>query len=63
MKVKVMRYKMPYFASTDFERVAQRLATREFIEKLHCIPIEGTEIEVDASLVVNGQTPIGFVPQ
>ncbi len=54
MKVKVMQYKMPYFGETDYERAAQRLATREHIEQMRCIPIEGTEVEVDASIVVNG---------
>jgi len=61
MKVKVMRYKQPYDSATDYERMAQRMGTRERIEEMQCIPIEGSEIEVDASTLVNGQTAIGFV--
>jgi hypothetical protein len=60
MKVKVMKYKQPYYGATDSERVAQRMATRQWIEQINCIPIEGTEIEMDALLVTNGQTEIGF---
>ncbi|HLX14665.1 MAG TPA: hypothetical protein VKS24_05590 [Bradyrhizobium sp.] len=61
MKIKVMKYKQPYDGASDYERVAQRMATRERIEEMKCIPIEGSEIEVDASTLVNGQTAVGFV--
>jgi hypothetical protein len=61
MKVKVMKYKQPYDSASDNERVAQRMATRERIEEMKCIPIEGSEIEVDDSSLVNGQTDVGFM--
>jgi hypothetical protein len=59
MKIKVMKYKQPYYGATDSERTAKRMATREQIEVMKCIPIDGTEVEVDASMAVNGQTEIG----
>jgi hypothetical protein len=31
--VTVYRYKMPYHSDSDYERVANRMATREFIER------------------------------
>jgi hypothetical protein len=37
------------------------MATRERIEEMKCIPIEGSEIEVDDSSLVNGQTDVGFM--
>ena len=61
MKVKVMKYNQPYDSASDSERVAQRMATRERIEEMKCIPVEGSEIEVDDSSVVNGQTDVGFM--
>jgi hypothetical protein len=61
MKAKVMRYKQPYDSASDNERVAQRMAARERIEEMKCIPIEGSEVEVDDSSLVNGQTAVGFV--
>ncbi len=60
MKVKVMSYKQPYDSGTDYEREAKRKATRERIEEMKCLPIEGTEIEVDRSVLIHGQTPLGF---
>jgi hypothetical protein len=58
MKVKVMSYIVSYDSATDYERVARRKATRALIEKMGYTPIEGTEIEVDDSVLVNEQTPM-----
>jgi hypothetical protein len=59
--VKVYRYRRPYDARTDSEAVADRMATREFIERFGLTLIEGTELEVDSSLVnAEGQTALGF---
>jgi hypothetical protein len=61
--VKVYRYRRPYDLHTDSEPVADRMATREFIERFGLTLIEGTEAEVDASLVnAEGQTALGFIP-
>jgi hypothetical protein len=40
---------------------SKRMATRDRIELMGGWPVEGTEIEVDESKVVNGQTEQGFV--
>jgi hypothetical protein len=61
-KVIVYRYRRPYDSRTDSQPVADRMATREFIEGQKVLTvIEGTGIEVDSSLLNKaGQTELGF---
>lgn len=60
MKVKVISYIVSYDSATDYKRVARRKATRALIERMGYTPIEGTEIEVDDSVLVHEQTPMEF---
>jgi hypothetical protein len=60
-KVKVYRYKRPYDGRADSEPIADRMATRDFIQRANCTIIEETELEVDCSKVDSfGKTDIGF---
>lgn len=62
-KVTVYKYRRPYDGRTDSQPVADRMATREFIERPNygLTLIEGTGIEVDSSLVdEEGKTALGF---
>ena len=60
--VKVYRFKV-YNIMIDESLVSTRMATQERINKIdNATRIEGTEFEIDESLLTNGQTAINFDP-
>jgi transcriptional regulator with XRE-family HTH domain len=61
-RVKVYKFRK-YDIVTDKSVVARRMATRQFIDAARGEPIEGTEIEVEPSVIdANGQAPIDIQP-
>jgi hypothetical protein len=60
--VKVYRFKV-YNITIDESPVSTRMATQERINKIdNATRIEGTGVEIDESLLTNGQTATNFDP-
>jgi hypothetical protein len=62
-KVKVYRFKV-YNITIDDSPVSTRMATQERINKIQdATRIEGTEVEIDESLLTDGMTARNFDPE
>jgi hypothetical protein len=61
MKIRVYRYRV-YDMSIDEYRTSTRMATREQILRIRGEVIQGSEVDVEASLVPDGWTEKNFDP-
>lgn len=61
-KVRVHRYRRYDIAIDDY-RVSTRMATKEHIDRIGAEVIDGTEAEIDSSLLIDGWTNKDFDPK